>query len=1009
MDGPWTQFQPQAAPPAPEDGPWAQFAPASSITTAPAPDTSARVPSLGDVGKQVGYGLLSGIPNAIAGTANMLESGTMQGLNDPVTGESLIGRLGRDLGLTNASAPASKPYAPVSGNLIKGALGTVGLNPDELPVPQSEPERIGRAIGEGAVMAAIPGLGEEGLLAKGATMARNAVTGAASGAGAQGAADVVPDKYKPLAAVAGGLATGVLVDLAAGAVGAGVRGAQRFAQPLTQAGREAGVGAKLAASASDPEAVAASLAQPSEIVPGSEPTTFQQTGDLGLGGLEKSVATQNPEPFLARAAEQNRARLETMRGIEPLGDPQALSDYFRQQLADIDNDLGNAHDAALTEARNSATPIATAPGAEETGGQIQSALQAQADLAKARASSLYDAVDPTGTMQVIVGPLRRAEDAIYGGLGPAAQIGVTPVENELRQAINGYGATISFRELNDLRSQITQAMRAAQSPLQPNSIAYGRLSQLRGAVENAISDSVEGKAAQEQQAVAAGELAPEQTMAANLARQEQAWRDARQSQVGQNSGARDFAPVARGTSAVPGPSGAGVPAGGGHDDAAGNPAVPGNAGSGPLVDQEAADRLAVANANYKANKQAFGATPVAQILKRPGTTYDYNTAPALVPAKIWQPGPQGATNIRATLAASDRGLQSVLTDPEATPEAIATARANSAQVIGGLQNSAAASLRKAALRDDGSVDPAKFAAWKDRHAEALSELEKASPGATAAYGDAARAGEHVDALARLRKDTVEGYEKSALGKLLGVTDPADISKTVGNLLGKQNSVRLMREVASEAKADPVAFKGLRRAVVDHIEKRIMSATEAGTSGEKAIRSAEAQKFLNANREALAQVFTPQEMGTWDALSRDLARANRSISATKLPGRSNTAGDLAAMAKHSGEQRPSLLQLAAHVFGRAGHVALPLIGAAEHGALGFGAGLLADYAASLIGNARAAGIAKMDDLLTEAMLHPDLARALLAKAPKRPNTGAMVTLSRVLQRMTLPAATVAAQP
>lgn len=956
----------------------------------------------GGIGKQVGYGILSGIPNAIAGTADMLESGTMQGFNDPITGENLFGRLGRDLGINKTPPAPSAPYQPVSGNFIKGALGTVGLNPDALPAPTTEPQRIGRAIGEGAVTAALPGLGEEGLIAKGATMARNAVTGAASGAGAQGAADAAPDQYKPLAAIAGGLAAGAPVDLAAGSLGASMRAGQRFVQPFTQPGREAAVGAKLAAAASDPEAAAAALAQPGEIIPGSEPTTFQQTGDLGLGGLEKAVATRNQEPFLARAADQNQARLEAMRGIEPLGDPQALSDYFRQQLSDIDNDLGNAQSAALTDARNAATPISSAPEAGETGGQIQSALQAQSDAARARASALYDAVDPTGTMQVVAGPLRRAEQTIYGDLGPAAQIGVTPVENQLRQAINAYGTTIPFRELNDLRSQISQAMRDAQSPLQPNSIAYGRLAQLRGAVEDAISDSIQGKVAQEQQAVAAGALNPEDTIAAGINNWVQDWRARKSAQtLGIDNSAGSAAGAGTGAPAAGGISGTESQAGIGPWGNAGAQGLPPNAGSGPLVDQEAANRLATANANYKANKAAFGAAPVAQILKRPGATYDYNTSPDLVPAKIWQPGPQGATNVRATLAASDRGLQSVLTDPNAAPEAIASARANSAQVLTGLQNSAAASLRKSALRDDGSIDPAKFAAWKGRHAEALQELEKASPGVTAAYADAARAGEHVDALARLRKDAIEGYEKSALGKLLHVSDPADISKTIGNLLGKQNSVRLMREVATEAKADPAAFKGLRRALVEYVEKRIMSTTEAGTSGEKAIRSAEAQKFLNANRTALAQVFTPEEMGTWNALSRDLARANRSISATKLPGRSNTAGDLAAMAKHGG-QRPSLLHAMARMLS---HVAAPGIGWLAEGPTGFMAGLAANYAGTLIGSARAAGITKMDELLTDAMLHPDLARALLAKAPVHPKGGAMVTLSKALQRLALPAAIV----
>lgn len=897
--------------------------------------------------------------------------------------------------LVGTPIPADVPANGPAERAVRAGVGALAT----ALVPESVFGKVGEVMGAGEK--AGTALGEMlGSPSTATGAVRNAATGFVSGAGAQVASDAVPEPYKPVAAIAGGILTGLPAEGVISGIKGAAGAARDYATPFMSGAREAAVGAKIRDAATDPAAAMSSLSEPGEVVPGSVPTTFQQTGDLGLGGLEKARATVNPEPFLQRSADQNAARLAAMNDIQSTGYAEAVPDFLRQQLAGIDQDMEAAQTAATSTARNEASPIAAAPAPEAIGAQIQSPMQGLADAAKARTAALYKAVDPDGTLQGVSAPLKRVQNAVYGNLGPAALIGVTPAERAITGVIADYGPVIPFSELMDVRSQISQAMRDAKSPLQPNDLSYARLSQLRGAVENAISDSVQGKAAQEQQAVAAGAMAPEDTMVANMIRQREGWYAGRQAATGSAGTEGIGANGASGPTTVLGPSGTGSAGPGRPSGDASSPGLSQNAGSGPFVDQGAADRLAAATEAYKARKQAFGAPPVADILRRPGATYPYNDAADLVPAKVWRPGPAGAPTVRSVFAASDNGLKSVLDNPNASPEALATARSNAAQILTGMQNAAAASLRKAAMRDDGTLDSTKFASWKATHAPALAELEKVAPGSTAPYESAAQAAAHADALAKLHKDAVDGYQKSAVGKLLGLTDPGDVVNTVGGMLGKQNSVRLMREVATEVKGNPAAKEGLRRALVQYIEKRVLSPLEAGTSGERAFKPALAQKFLADNREALRQVFTDEEVNTWDAIARDLQRSNRSISATKLPGRSNTAGDRAAVAKH-GHKEPTLLDIASHVLGRAGHLALPLAGAHFDGIVGFGAGLGANYAAGLVGSARAAGITKMDDLLTEAMLNPPLARALMAKAPKRPNDGSMRTLARMFRTIVVP--------
>ena len=52
--------------------------------------------------------------------------------------------------------------------------------------------------------------------------------------------------------------------------------------------------------------------------------------------------------------------------------------------------------------------------------------------------------------------------------------------------------------------------------------------------------------------------------------------------------------------------------------------------------------------------------------------------------------------------------------------------------------------------------------------------------------------------------------------MLGVSDPADVTRTVGSVFGRKDAVLQMQRLASEAGQTPEGREGLRKAVVDYM-------------------------------------------------------------------------------------------------------------------------------------------------------------------------------------------------
>jgi hypothetical protein len=865
----------------------------------------------------------------------------------------------------------SHPFA--GSESIKRGIGAIGGdNPDTVEA-QTPTERIFRAGGEGAgemvTGAGAVALGRkalttvapkaysvmEGLFGK--PTIENAAIGASSGAGGQAASEVAPDDYKTAAKIGGGLVGG-MVPLAGRVVYEGgkfaVNAARTAAQPFTKSGQEALAGSKIAGAASDVNAVKANLENgPQELVPGSKPTTFQQTGDMGLGQLERKVRTENPEDFIQRASEQNAARGSAISGVQQTGSPADVATHFRS----IRNALDTATDASVRQARQTADQHIAAMGgagnAEAHGELMRGAAQSARDTAKENERALWKAVDPENKLVMPGTPIASAAKRVEGELSKSAK----PLEGEERAIVDvakQYTDKTPFHEVMDLRSRISTAM-SEERRTNGFTPVYGRLVRLRTAVENTIDRAVENQAALDKQAVAQGRVSEEDTITANLTRMVNEFR-ARQNSGVAGGGGVSSASNRTGAASGTGPVRAGSQAPGEAGVASGNPGV---SGEGTPLDPAAAERLRAASTATRERAQTFDEGATGNVLRPGARAGEYRTPDSLVPSKIFHPGANGGESVRSYIGA-----------------------VGEAQAVPAIADYAAFSLRRAAMRPDGTIDTTKALAWAKQHDAALAELP---PSVRSRLANPGRAEEAVTQAVAARKERMDTFDHSELAKVMG-HDSSDVVRQIGSIFSSRDAVAKMQELATAANGNPAAKAGLRRAIVEHIRSQYLSNAEAGTTGASTIKADAFQTFMRTKTDVLAQVFEPEEIGALRAVASDLQRANRTINATKLAGGSNTAQDTAHRAADAGSILNKIAVEAA--FATAGHAATSSVGGGIAGWLG----------ARTVSALRDAGISHVDDLVKEAMLNPELARALLQKVPAPSDKGAIERIVRAAKQI-----------
>ena len=139
--------------------------------------------------------------------------------------------------------------------------------------------------------------------------------------------------------------------------------------------------------------------------------------------------------------------------------------------------------------------------------------------------------------------------------------------------------------------------------------------------------------------------------------------------------------------------------------------------SGPPVTQEALDNLKAAKDAFKEHVATYRKGPVGAMLRSDGTSGSYRMADSAVPGSVFPSGP--------------KGYQAV--------QAYRQAVGDNAAAADMLHNYAASTLRKVALNDDGTLNPAGYSRWLRQYGEAVRALPDNVRSQFDTAGNAARA------------------------------------------------------------------------------------------------------------------------------------------------------------------------------------------------------------------------------------------------------------------------------
>ena len=872
-------------------------------------------------------------------------------------------------------------FGPQLNKGIEAVTG--GYNPQDVPVTGPR-QRIIAAASRALPSAFVPA-GEGAGLGR---LLDNALISVTAGGGSQAAQEVLPEDtpepVKQLVGLGAGVVSGLATHKAIGGVRSAAEAAAgatgRVAEPFQAAASENAAQGQAAnilqARATDPAAVKATLeAEPAAapLVPGSEPTTFQATGDMGLGSLEREVATRAPEKFNARAGEQNAARMESLAQVQAGADPVAVAQTLADKFAGLDAETEQNHAQLTAQAQAKAEALGGEGAPEAYGEHLRGALQEAEDTARTRERGLWQAVDPNGDLTGNTVQTSAKAKEITEAL-PSTAKPMAGEEAAIFDAAKELPSLAPVSDLIALRSRVSTEMRneLIQNGRSP---AYARLAGLRGAIQDNLATSISQEVVNDAKAVSHGTLAPEEATGDRI----QSWLDTHEQAEGVG---RTVARGGPGEAGAATPSGVATPGAATGETGAHGAALPetgGPAGAGgaesvpaehPTFDPAAAERLAAATEATKERARLFGLGSTSSVLRKAGASDLYRLPEGRVPEKFFHSGPTGYSDMQA--------LYSAVGHEKAVPI---------------VADYAASSLRKAAGRPDGTLDPAKFAAWRSRHADALRALPEE---VRDKFSGAVKAAKAMDDAAKARVQTLKAAQTGAIGKIMGLTDPASVRETVGSILGGKNATGEMRMLAKAVEHDPRAIEGLRQSVVDYISNRFVSNRESATTGVNEIAANAFQTFFKRSKSALKQVFTPAQVNRINAIVEDIQRAKRSQTAVKLPGQSNTAQDLYGIMvrRAEGLAKPGRTKTVLDVMGG-------ILGAThgvEGAAIGTGfAHLAGGLGVDFVRATRAAGISRVDQLVTEAMLHPELAKELLKRAPRVANSPEASKLASVVRR------------
>jgi hypothetical protein len=251
------------------------------------------------------------------------------------------------------------------------------------------------------------------------------------------------------ASVTAGLLPGTL-SLAGRGAARTAKAGSRAVEALTEKGQKRIAAENLREMATDADRLLDQLdGMDGEIIPGSKPTLAQVTEDSGIASMEKGRAStsENRGSYGERYREQDEART-------------------RQ----LDSDL------------NALAPDLESPAADY-GGALRYAYDERYQAAKDRTRAAYQAIDPDNSTSFNLAPLRDSFQEIM----PRGQF-AAPLPADIRRFMAqiddaiANGKTASYRDLQDIRTQLGDIITSAQNSMD------GNLLRIAGGMKQRLDD-----------------------------------------------------------------------------------------------------------------------------------------------------------------------------------------------------------------------------------------------------------------------------------------------------------------------------------------------------------------------------------------------------------------------------------------------------------------------------------------------------------------------------------------
>jgi hypothetical protein len=286
-------------------------------------------------------------------------------------------------------------------------------------------------------------------------------------------------------------------------------------------------------------------------------------------------------------------------------------------------------------------------------------------------------------------------------------------------------------------------------------------------------------------------------------------------------------------------------------------------------DEAARERLNAAKAAHAEYAKTYKSQPVAGAIKTTGFSGQYAAPSSALPSRTIVRGDKGYETATAFLKAA-----------KSAPEAVSAMR------------DAALNQLRSRVKPDGTIDAKSVADWKKQYAGSLKALDEKLPGFSSSFDKAGEAADKLAEFGATRQALEREQQKSAAAKFMGITDPREVENRIGALLTKpRDGVTQMRQLVKQAKNDPAAVEGLRKAAVDYIARKFSNIAESGTTEKKLLSSAAFQKLVRDFEPNLSVLFKPEQINTLRAIAKDLELSDRSVQATRIKGSPGSAKDI----------------------------------------------------------------------------------------------------------------------